>query len=150
MTIHRIALITGGTGDLGEAIAIRLHAQGHRVVATHSLGNAHVTAWIMEQHVQRRLFQTFAADAVNYDACQRCASDVFATVGPIDILVSNAGITQDMIFKCMMLDAWRNALTTDFDSVFNMTKLLYEGMIECGWGRITNISPINESRGVLG
>jgi acetoacetyl-CoA reductase len=150
MTAQRIALITGGMGGLGEAIAIRLYAQGHRVVVTHSLGNTHVTSWVAEQHAQGRLFQTFSVDVADYDACQRCASEVLSIVGPVDILVNNAGITQDMTFKRMTLDAWRNVLATDLDSVFNMTKPLYAGMIERGWGRIINISSVNGSRGAFG
>lgn len=150
MTTQRIALITGGMGGLGEAIAIRLHAQGHRVVVTHSFGNPHVTAWVAQQHAQGRLFQTFAVDVADYDACQRCASEVLSLVGPVDILVNNAGITRDMTFKRMTLDAWRNVLATDLDSVFNMTKPLYEGMTERGWGRIINISSVNGSRGAFG
>ncbi|KJJ99701.1 MAG: acetoacetyl-CoA reductase [Ralstonia sp.] len=150
MTIQRIALITGGMGGLGEAIAIRLHAQGHRVVVTHSLGNAHVTSWVAEQHAYGRLFQTFAVDVADYNACQRCAAEVLSIVGPVDILVNNAGITQDVTFKRMTLEAWRNVLATDLDSVFNMTKPLYEAMIDRGWGRIINISSVNGSRGAFG
>ena len=150
MTTHRVALITGGMGGLGEAIAIRLHAQGHRVAVTHSVGNTHVTAWLAKQHAQGRLFQTFVVDVADYDACQRCASDVLSMIGPVDILVNNAGITQDMTFKRMTLDAWRNVLATDLDSVFNMTKPLYEGMIERGWGRIVSISSVNGSKGAFG
>ncbi|MDW4746775.1 SDR family NAD(P)-dependent oxidoreductase, partial [Escherichia coli] len=75
----------------------------------------------------------------DYEACQRCAAEVMAKVGPVDILVNNAGITQDVTFKRMTLEAWRHVLATDLDSVFNMTKPLYDGMIARGWGRIINI-----------
>ncbi|CAJ0818042.1 MULTISPECIES: acetoacetyl-CoA reductase [Ralstonia] len=150
MTTDRIALITGGMGGLGEAIAVRLHAHGHRVVVTHSLGNAHVAAWLAEQQAHGRAFQAFAVDVADYEACQRCAAEVVTKVGPVDILVNNAGITQDVTFKRMTLEAWRNVLATDLDSVFNMTKPLYDGMIARGWGRVINISSVNGSKGAFG
>ena len=150
MATDRIALITGGMGGLGEAIAVRLHAQGHRVAVTHSLGNPHVGAWLAEQQTHGRDFQAFAVDVADYEACQRCAAEVVAKVGPVDILVNNAGITQDVTFKRMTLEAWRHVLATDLDSVFNMTKPLYDGMIARGWGRIINISSVNGSKGAFG
>jgi acetoacetyl-CoA reductase len=150
MATDRIALITGGMGGLGEAIAVRLHAQGHRVAVTHTLGNPHVGAWLAEQQTHGRDFQAFAVDVADYEACQRCAAEVVAKVGPVDILVNNAGITQDVTFKRMTLEAWRHVLATDLDSVFNMTKPLYDGMIARGWGRIINISSVNGSKGAFG
>lgn len=150
MTTDRIALITGGMGGLGEAIAVRLHAQGHRVVVTHSLGNTHVASWLAEQQANGREFQAFSVDVADYAACQRCAEDVVSKVGPVDILVNNAGITQDMTFKRMTLEAWRHVLATDLDSVFNMTKPLYDGMLARGWGRVVNISSVNGSKGAFG
>ena len=150
MATDRIALITGGMGGLGEAIAVRLHAQGHRVAVTHSLGNPHVGAWLAEQQTHGRDFQAFAVDVADYEACQRCAAEVVAKVGPVDILVNHAGITQDVTFKRMTLEAWRHVLATDLDSVFNMTKPLYDGMIARGWGRIINISSVNGSKGAFG
>lgn len=150
MTTDRIALITGGMGGLGEAIAIRLHAQGHRVVVTYSLGNTRVASWLAEQQSNGREFEAFAVDVADFAACQRCAEDVVSRVGPVDILVNNAGITHDMTFKRMTLDAWRQVLATDLDSVFNMTKPLYDGMLTRGWGRVVNISSVNGSKGAFG
>ena len=150
MTTGRIALITGGMGGLGEAMAVRLHAQGYRVAVTHSLGNANVAAWLAAQEASGRVFPAFAVDVASYDACQQCAAEVLSKVGPVDILINNAGITKDVTFKRMTLDAWRNVLATDLDSVFNMTKPLYEGMLERGWGRIINISSVNGSKGAFG
>lgn len=147
---ERTALVTGGMGGLGEAIAIRLHAQGHRVAVTHSRENPHVADWLAAQQAQGRTFTAFPVEVGDYDACQRCARQVLDQVGPVDILINNAGITQDMTFKRMTHEAWKRVLTTDLDSLFNMTKPLYDGMLERSWGRIVNISSVNGAKGAVG
>ncbi|MGG1952525.1 acetoacetyl-CoA reductase [Ralstonia solanacearum] len=144
---ERIALVTGGMGGLGEAIAIRLHAQGHRVAVTHSRENPHVADWLK---AQGRTFAAFSVDVGDYDACQQCARQVLEQVGPVDILINNAGITQDMTFRRMTREAWTRVLATDLDALFNMTKPLYDGMLERGWGRIVNISSVNGAKGAFG
>ncbi len=147
---ERIALVTGGMGGLGEAIAIRLHAQGHRVAVTHSRENPRVADWLTAQQAQGRAFAAFSVDVGDYDACQQCARQVLEQVGPVDILINNAGITQDMTFRRMTREAWTRVLTTDLDALFNMTKPLYDGMLERGWGRIVNISSVNGAKGAFG
>ncbi|ALF88918.1 MULTISPECIES: acetoacetyl-CoA reductase [Ralstonia solanacearum species complex] len=147
---EHIALVTGGMGGLGEAIAIRLHAQGHRVAVTHSRENPHVADWLTAQQAQGRAFAAFSVDVGDYDACQQCARQVLEQVGPVDILINNAGITQDMTFRRMTREAWTRVLTTDLDALFNMTKPLYDGMLERGWGRIVNISSVNGAKGAFG
>jgi acetoacetyl-CoA reductase len=150
MTTSRTALITGGMGGLGEAIAMRLHDHGHRVAVTYSQANQQMPTWLATQAAAGRAFAAFCVDVGNYDACHQCVAQVVEQTGPVDILVNNAGITHDMTFKRMTHDAWKRVLTTDLDSLFNMTKPLYDGMLERGWGRIVNISSVNGSKGQFG
>jgi len=150
MPANRTALVTGGMGGLGEAIAIRLHDAGHRVAVTYSLGNDHVQAWLGHQREAGREFSAFAVDVADFDACQRCAAEVLAQLGQVDILINNAGITRDMTFRRMGKADWDAVLRTDLDSIFNMTKPLCEGMVGRGWGRIVNIASVNGSKGAFG
>jgi len=150
MPVQRTALVTGGMGGLGEAIAIRLHADGIRVVVTHSEHNDHVAAWLDRQRQAGREFLAFAVDVADFDSCQRCAAQVLAAIGQVDILINNAGITRDMTLRRMDKATWDAVLRTDLDSVFNMTRPLCEGMVERGWGRIINISSVNGSKGAYG
>jgi acetoacetyl-CoA reductase len=147
---RRIALVTGGMGGLGEAIAIRLHDAGHRVAVTHSMGNDHVEAWLERQRAAGRDFSAFATDVADFDACQYCAAQVLAEMGQVDILVNNAGITRDMTFRRMTKADWDVVLRTDLDSIFNMTKPLCDGMVSRSWGRIINIASVNGSKGAFG
>ncbi|MDF3887198.1 acetoacetyl-CoA reductase [Cupriavidus basilensis] len=146
----RIALVTGGLGGLGEAIAMRLHDAGHRVAVTHSMGNDHVEAWLMRQQAAGREFSAFATDVADFEACQYCAAQVLAEMGQVDILVNNAGITRDMTFRRMTKADWDIVLRTDLDSIFNMTKPLCDGMVGRGWGRIINIASVNGTKGAFG
>jgi len=86
----------------------------------------------------------------DYDAAQECVRQVIADVGPIDVLVNNAGITRDMTFKKMDKVNWDAVIKTNLDSVFNMTKPVCDGMVERGWGRIINISSVNGQKGAFG
>jgi len=137
-------------GGLGEAIAARLHAAGHRVAVTHSPGNDHVQAWLDGQRAEGREFAAFGVDVADFDSCQHCAARIVDQVGPIDILINNAGITRDRTFRRMEKQDWDEVLRTDLDSVFNMTKPFAESMSARGWGRIINISSVNGSKGAFG
>jgi len=137
-------------GGLGEAIAIRLMADGYRVVVTHSLQNDHVASWLRSQSAQQREFAAYPVDVADYDSCQQCAARIVADIGPVDVLINNAGITRDATLRKMTRDDWRSVMSTDLDSVFNMSKPFCEGMVERRWGRIVNISSINGSKGAFG
>jgi len=149
-TTQRIALVTGGMGGLGEAIAIRLHADGFRVAVTHSPHNDHVATWLAAQREAGREFTAFPVDVADFDSCQQCAEQALATLGHVDILINNAGITRDVTLRRMGKAEWNDVLRTDLDSVFNMTRPLCEGMVTRGWGRIVNISSVNGSKGAFG
>jgi acetoacetyl-CoA reductase len=146
----RIALITGGMGGLGEAISTRLYDAGYRVVVTHSPSNAHVAEWLAAMAVQDRKFTAYGVDVADYEACQRVVATIQEEIGPIDMLVNNAGITRDTTFKKLNKVDWDAVLRTNLDSVFNMTKPVCDGMVERNWGRIINVSSVNGSKGAFG
>lgn len=150
MPMQRIALVTGGMGGLGEAIALRLCADGFRVVVTHSPHNDHVALWLETQWANQRRIAAFPVDVTQYDACLQCVERVQAEIGPIDVLVNNAGITRDVMFRNMSLEDWREVMSTDLDSLFHMTRPVCASMAERKWGRIVNISSVNGSRGAVG
>ena len=95
-------------------------------------------------------FKAFACDVTDFESCNACASKVVAETGPIDILVNNAGITKDMTFRKMGKVDWDAVMRANLDLVFNMTKQVYDGMMDRGWGRIINVSSVNGSKGAFG
>jgi acetoacetyl-CoA reductase len=86
----------------------------------------------------------------DYDSCKDCVAQVTKELGPVDVLVNNAGITRDMTFKKMTKSDWDAVMHTNLDSVFNMTKHVMDGMVERGWGRVINISSVNGTKGAFG
>jgi acetoacetyl-CoA reductase len=150
MATTRIALVTGGMGGLGEAICIKLAALGGKVVTTYSPGNTKANEWLESMRKQGYAFHAFACDVTDWGSAAECAQKVSAEVGPIDVLVNNAGITRDMTFKKMDKANWDAVIRTNLDSVFNMTKQVCDGMAERGWGRIINISSVNGQKGAFG
>ena len=146
---QRIALVTGGMGGLGEAICAKL-AAGHNVVTTHSPGNTKAQEWLDSMKKQGYAFHAYPCDVVDWDSCAGCVAHVVKDVGPVDVLVNNAGITRDMTFKKMDKANWDAVIRTNLDSCFNMTKQVCDGMTERGWGRIINISSVNGQKGAFG
>ena len=146
----RVALITGGMGGLGEAICIKMAALGYKVVTTHSPGNTTVDDWLTRMHHLGYGFLAVPCDVTDFDACKACVTQVEEEVGPVDVLVNNAGITRDMTFKKMDKPNWDAVMGTNLDSVFNMTKPVCDSMVERGWGRIINISSVNGQKGAFG
>jgi acetoacetyl-CoA reductase len=150
MNMKRIALVTGGMGGLGEALCIKLAAIGYQVVTTHSPGNTKAQEWLASMEKQGHQFRAYPCDVADYDSAQACVAKIAAEIGPIDVLVNNAGITRDMTFKKMDKTNWDAVMKTNLDSVFNMTKPVCDGMTERGWGRIINISSVNGQKGAFG
>ncbi len=146
----RVALITGGMGGLGEAICIKMAALGYHVVTTHSPGNTKAREWLAAMEQQGYKFRAYPCDVADYDSAQTCIAQIVKEVGPIDVLVNNAGITRDMTFKKMDKTNWDAVMKTNLDSVFNMTKPVCDGMTERGWGRVINISSVNGQKGAFG
>src|ERR1700681_2269192 len=146
----RVALVTGGMGGLGEAICIKLAALGYKVVTTHSPGNNKAPECLEGMNKMGYGFRAYACDVTEWDSCVACAQKVVAEVGPIDVLVNNAGITRDTTFKKMDRINWDAVIETNLDSCFNMTKQVCDGMVERNWGRIINVSSVNGSKGAFG
>ena len=141
----RVAVVTGGTRGIGGAVSKALASAGYKVAATY-YGN--------DEAAQRFHAETgvsvYKWDVADYDACVAGLAKVAAELGPVDVLVNNAGIARDGMFHKMTLEQWRAVMAADLDSLFNMTRPVIEGMRERGFGRIVNISSINGQKGQMG
>ena len=148
--MSRVAVVTGGMGGLGEAICMKLGKMDYKVVATYSPGNTKHNEWLAEMKKQGYEFRAVPVDVTNFESCQQAIAQITKDVGPVDVLVNNAGITRDTTFRKMDQDSWRAVITTNLDSVFNMTKPVIDAMAERGWGRIINVSSVNGQKGAFG
>ena len=148
--MSRVALVTGGMGGLGEAICIKLAALGYKVVTTYSPGNAKAADWLKGMNNMGYGFKAYPCDVTDFDSAKACVEIVSREVGPVDVLVNNAGITRDMTFKKMTKGDWDAVMNTNLDSVFNMTKQVMDGMTERKWGRVINVSSVNGQKGAFG
>jgi acetoacetyl-CoA reductase len=137
-------------GGLGTAICRRLHAEGFRVAATYSPGNATPDAWLATQRDDGYRFTTYRVDVTDYGDCEWMMQKLLAEMGRLDVLVNNAGITRDRSLRKMALDDWQAVLRADLDSVFNMSKQAIEPMMAQRWGRIVNVSSVNGQQGAFG
>jgi acetoacetyl-CoA reductase len=141
----RTALVTGGTRGIGEAISVALKAAGYNVAANYA-GNDEKANAFSQQHG----IPVFKWDVGDLDACAAGVAKVEAEVGPIDVLVNNAGITRDAMFHKQSFEQWREVMRTNLDSMFTMTRPVIDGMRERGFGRIINITSINGQKGQMG
>ena len=146
----RVALVTGGMGGLGEAVCIKLAALGFKVVTTYSPGNVKVQDWLKMMNNMGYGFKAYPCDVTDFDSAHDCVETVAREVGPVDVLVNNAGITRDMTFKKMTKADWDAVIHTNLDSVFNMTKQVLDGMTERKWGRVINVGSVNGQKGAFG
>lgn len=141
----RIALVTGGTRGIGAAISKALKAAGYTVAATYA-GNVQAA----EQFKAATGIPAYKWDVSSFEACAAGVKRVEAELGPIDVLVNNAGITRDGIFHRMTPEQWNAVIGTNLGSLFNMTRQVYGGMRDRRFGRIINISSINGQKGQVG
>ena len=141
----RVAVVSGGTRGIGAATSKALIAAGYKVAATYHGNEAAAAAFKKETGVQ-----VFRWDVSNYDACVAGLAAVEKELGPVEILVNNAGITKDMMFHKMTADQWYGVINTNLNSLFNMCRPVIEGMRERNFGRIINISSINGQKGQMG
>jgi acetoacetyl-CoA reductase len=141
----RVAFVTGGTRGIGRAICERLKADGMKVAAGYSGNEEAAQACARELGVM-----VVKGNVGSYEDCDRAVRAVEAELGPVDVLVNNAGITRDGVFHKMSPAQWSDVIRVNMDSVFNMTRQVIEGMREREWGRIVNISSINGQKGQMG
>ena len=141
----RVALVTGGTRGIGEAICNALKAAGYTVAANYG-GNDDAA----QKFKSTTGIPVFKWDVSNFDACAEGVKKVEAELGPVEILVNNAGITRDTMFHRMTVDQWNAVIGTNLGSLFNMTRQVIEGMRARKFGRIVNISSINGQKGQMG
>jgi acetoacetyl-CoA reductase len=143
---QRIALVTGAVGGLGTAICNSLAEAGYKVVGNFFPGDPAKEAWAAA-HPDMPLY---GADVSNYEQCVAMVEAIEKEVGPIDVLINNAGITRDKFFPKMEKAQWDAVIATNLDSLFNVTHKVSPKMAERGWGRIINISSVNGVKGQSG
>jgi acetoacetyl-CoA reductase len=141
----RVALVTGGTRGIGEAISVALKGAGYKVAANYG-GNEEAASRFKEATG----IPVYKWDVSDFQACQDGIAKVEADLGPIEVLVNNAGITRDTTLHRMKPEQWRDVIRTNLDSLFNMTRGVIEGMRERNFGRIVSISSINGQKGQFG
>jgi acetoacetyl-CoA reductase len=143
--MSRVAVVTGGTRGIGAAIARALKEQGYKVAAVYAGNDAAAEKFKSETGIA-----TFKWDVSSYDACTEGLKTVEAALGPIEVLVNNAGITRDSMFHRMKPEQWLAVVNTNLNSLFNMCRPVIEGMRARKFGRIINISSINGQKGQMG
>jgi acetoacetyl-CoA reductase len=146
----RIAYVTGGMGGIGTAICQRLHKDGFIVVAGCGPNSPRREKWLAEQAELGYSFIASEGNVGDWDSTEAAFTKVREQVGEVDVLVNNAGITRDGVFRKMTLENWNAVIDTNLTSLFNVTKQVIEGMVTRGWGRVINISSVNGQKGQFG
>ncbi len=145
----KVALVTGGTRGIGSAICKQFASSGAKV-ATNYRNKEAAQAFIAEAKAEGCAILGYQVDVTDFEGCQAMAEQIEKDLGPVEILVNNAGITQDTTFRKMTKEQWDSVLSINLDSLYNVTKPLIQGMLDRGWGRIINISSINGQKGQIG
>ena len=143
--MSRVALVTGGTRGIGAAISIALKDAGYTVAANYAGNDDAANAFKAETGIA-----VFKWDVGDYDACVAGIAAVEADLGPVDVLVNNAGITRDTMLHKMSREQWDDVINVDLNSLFNMCRPLIDGMRERNFGRIINMTSINGQKGQMG
>ena len=143
--MSRVALVTGGTRGIGEAISLALKDAGYTVVANYA-GNDEKASSFSEQHG----IPVYKFDVGDYEACQTTVAQIESDVGPVEVLINNAGITRDGTMHKMTFEQWSQVIQTNLTSCFNMCHAVLNGMRERGFGRIVNIGSVNGQAGQYG
>ena len=141
----RVALVTGGTRGIGAACSKALKEAGYNVAASYAGNDDAAKAFKKETGIP-----VFKWDVGDYQACEQGVIAVENEVGPVEVLVNNAGISRDAMLQKMSHEQWEQVMRTNLDSVFNMTRQVVNGMRERGFGRVISISSINGQQGMLG
>ena len=143
--MSRTALVTGGTRGIGAAISKALKATGYKVAANYAGNDEAAAKFKAETGIA-----VYKWDVSSYEACAAGIAQVEKDQGPVEVLVNNAGITRDAMFHRMTVEQWGAVVNTNLNSLFNMTRPVWEGMRERGFGRVINISSINGQKGQMG
>jgi len=145
----KVAYVTGGMGGIGTAMCQRLHQDGFTVIAGCGPSRDH-QKWIDEQKALGYAFYASVGNVADWDSTVAAFEKVVAEHGTVTVLVNNAGITRDGQFRKMSKADWDAVMSTNLDSMFNVTKQVIDGMLDKGWGRIINISSVNGEKGQFG
>lgn len=146
---NKLAYVTGGMGGIGTSICQRLAKEGFTVVA--GCGPSRdFKQWLDDQSALGYVFHASVGNVSDWDSTAGAFERVKKDLGPVDVLVNNAGITRDGMFRKMSQDDWRAVIDTNLNSLFNVTKQVIDDMVERKWGRIINISSVNGQKGQFG
>jgi acetoacetyl-CoA reductase len=146
---QKIAYVTGGMGGIGTAMCQRLHKDGFKVIAGCGPTRDY-NKWIDEQKALGYTFYASVGNVGDWDSTTEAFAKVKAEHGPVDVLVNNAGITRDGLFRKMSRADWDAVIETNLNSMFNVTKQVIDDMLDKGWGRVINISSVNGEKGQFG
>src|SRR5476651_637579 len=141
----RVAVVTGGSRGIGEAISVALRDAGYKVAANYAGNDERAKAFSDKTGIA-----TFKWDVAVYEDCMAGIAKVEAQLGPVDVVVNNAGITRDATMKKMGRESWDQVLDTNLGGCFNMCKAVWDGMLARSFGRIVNIGSINGQAGQYG
>ena len=141
----RVAVVTGGTRGIGAAISKALKGAGYKVAASYAGNDEAAKAFNAETGIN-----VYKWDVSDYDACVAGLAKVEADLGPVEVLVNNAGITKDGMFHKMTKEQWYAVINTNLNSLFNMTRPIWEGMRARKFGRVVCISSVNGQKGQMG
>lgn len=143
--MSRTAVVTGGTRGIGAAISVALKKAGYKVAAVYAGNDEAAAAFSKANDIP-----TYKWDVSSYEACKEGLAKVEADLGPVEILVNNAGITRDGMFHKMTPDQWSQVINTNLTGLYNMTHPVWTGMRDRSFGRVINISSINGQKGQMG
>ena len=143
--MSRVAIVTGGTRGIGEAISVGLNDAGYKVAATYA-GNDEAA----QRFTEKTGIPAYKFDVSDYGQCAESVEKIVADLGPVDVLVNNAGITRDGTLHRMSFEQWNTVIQTNLSSCFNMCHCVIAGMRERGFGRIVNIGSVNGQAGQYG
>jgi len=149
---NRVALVTGGTGGIGTAICRRLADLGAKtVIASDILDDDKLQAWTETQKSEGYAnIVAMRGDVTDFAACEQLITNITEQFGSMDVLINNAGITKDGVFKKMTPEQWSTLMRVNLDSVFNVTRAAINGMLDRNYGRIINMSSVNGHKGQFG
>lgn len=147
----RVALVTGGIGGLGSSICRQLAADGYTVVANYiKAEEGKAQAWLAAERAAGRDVHIAEGDVSKFDSCVAMIAKIRSEVGCVSVLVNNAGITKDGVFKKMPMENWMDVININLNSVYNVTRQVIDDMLAQGWGRVINMSSVNGQKGQFG